>query len=141
MNTIIEITYTNYTESIIVNAENVKEVISLINNDSDVVSFDVSIQGDFDFYGSIKQGVNAKRFLNANDEVFNRVGKLDQWELSGWQRRDEIKSVNKLITKLNNYAKKIKFAEYYMFVEPITCLEWSAFRSCADSGWEQKYEA
>ena len=49
MNTIIEITYKNYTENVIITNENHEEVVLMLATDKDVIDYRVVIDGDIDF--------------------------------------------------------------------------------------------
>jgi len=46
MNTIIEITYKNYTENVIVTEANKYDVLELLTTDKDVVDYSVVVEGD-----------------------------------------------------------------------------------------------
>lgn len=105
MNTIIEITYKNYTENVIITNENHEEVVLMLATDKDVIDYRVVIDGDInftDFNYELTMDLNGGK----NVGVIRRL-ETTLWKMEQYRYFESNAQANKHFQKIEGLKKNI----------------------------------
>ena len=140
MDTIIKITYTNYTENVVATTENIEQIISIVRNDETCESIEIVQQGTFVFENKFtpKKVNNAGKkaielefqiasvqeaLENGEDKFLSNVWSRKEWEACQKKLETLEGKLEKLISdRLTNNA-------FNNYVASQACCYWDEYKS------------
>jgi hypothetical protein len=88
MNTIIKITYTNYTENVVATAQNIEQIVGIARNDEACKGMEIVQQGEFEF----ENNFTPKKVANATKKADKLEAELLEAEEALKEAESELRS-------------------------------------------------